>query len=183
MNTVITSRQEILKACRELVTEQGLENLNIRGVARRCGISVGAVYHYFPSKAELAAAAVEEVWRSLFHGEACAGDTGFSGAVERAFDSFRRGAERYPNFFSVHSMVFHGSEKDGAGQVMESAFSHMKAGLLAALRRDPAARGAFARGLSQEAFVELVFAGLLSLLARGEPTCASLLEVIRRTLQ
>ena len=52
MNTMITSKEEILKASRKLIRQKGWEAVNIRAVAAACGVSVGAIYYYFDSKAE-----------------------------------------------------------------------------------------------------------------------------------
>ena len=53
MNTVVTSKEEILKASRELVRQQGWPAVNIRSVAAACGVSVGSIYNYFDSKAAI----------------------------------------------------------------------------------------------------------------------------------
>ena len=67
MNTVVTSKEAILKASRNLVQTQGWGAVNIRTVASACGISVGSIYNYFPSKSDLMKATVESVWLSLIH--------------------------------------------------------------------------------------------------------------------
>ena len=53
MNTIITSKEDILKTSRELIREQGWSAVNIRSVAAACGVSVGSIYNYFDSKADL----------------------------------------------------------------------------------------------------------------------------------
>ena len=50
MNTVVTSREDILKASRRLVQEGTAEGISIRSVAAACGVSVGSIYNYFQSK-------------------------------------------------------------------------------------------------------------------------------------
>ena len=67
MNTIVTSQEEILKASRELIRQKGWAAVNIRSVAAACGVSVGSIYNYFDSKAALMGAAVESVWREIFH--------------------------------------------------------------------------------------------------------------------
>ena len=41
MNTVVASKEEILKASRELIRQQGWSAVSIRSVAAACGVSVG----------------------------------------------------------------------------------------------------------------------------------------------
>ena len=67
MNTVVTSKEEILKTSRELMQQQGWSAVNIRSVAAACGVSVGSIYNYFSSKTELVGAIVESVWCEIFH--------------------------------------------------------------------------------------------------------------------
>ena len=67
MNTVITSKEEILKTSRKLIRQQGWSAINIRSVAAACGVSVGSIYNYFDSKAALVEATVKSVWREIFH--------------------------------------------------------------------------------------------------------------------
>ena len=57
MNKIVTSKDEILHRSRELIRERGLSAISIRSVAAACGVSVGSVYNYFDSKAELVSAA------------------------------------------------------------------------------------------------------------------------------
>ena len=66
MNTVVTSKEEILAASRELIRSRGWSAVSIRSVAGACGVSVGSIYNYFDSKADLVSAAVESVWCDIF---------------------------------------------------------------------------------------------------------------------
>ena len=67
MNTVVTSKEEILKTSRELIQQHGWSAVNIRSVAAACGVSVGSIYNYYDSKAALVGATVESVWCEIFH--------------------------------------------------------------------------------------------------------------------
>ena len=58
MNTIVTSKEEILKTSRALIQEHGWSAVSIRSVAAACGVSVGSIYNYFDSKAELVSATV-----------------------------------------------------------------------------------------------------------------------------
>ena len=50
MNLTATSKEDILKASRALIQQNGWAAVNIRAVAAACGVSVGCIYNYFASK-------------------------------------------------------------------------------------------------------------------------------------
>ena len=43
MNTIVTSKEEILKTSREMIRQQGWSAISIRSVAAACGVSVGSI--------------------------------------------------------------------------------------------------------------------------------------------
>jgi AcrR family transcriptional regulator len=65
-------REDILRAARRMVEQEGLANLSLRGIARELGYSPAALYEYFPSK--------EAIARALYF----EGTEGLSGRMERA---------------------------------------------------------------------------------------------------
>lgn len=55
-------REHILSSARGTLLTRGYSALTIRGVAADCGIAVGTVYNYYPSKEMLAAGAILKDW-------------------------------------------------------------------------------------------------------------------------
>jgi AcrR family transcriptional regulator len=55
-----TQRARILAAALTLVSETGAAGTSMRRLASACGLNVATIYHYFPSKADLVRAVVEE---------------------------------------------------------------------------------------------------------------------------
>jgi AcrR family transcriptional regulator len=53
-------RTRILDAALALVSEQGAAGTSMRRLASACGLNVATIYHYFPSKADLLRALIEE---------------------------------------------------------------------------------------------------------------------------
>lgn len=184
MNTIVTSQEEILSACRDIIAKNGLPALNMRAVAKECGVSVGAVYYYFPSKSDLVAAAIQDMWQWIFRMEETdRSQIGFSAYAEWIFRRVRYGMERYPNFLTAHSMSFADTDRGKARSVMEQYFRQMKKGLLDALNADNSVRDhAFGPGFTREQFVDFVFSNLLSCLVGQEESCQVLLEVIKRAI-
>ena len=71
MNKVVTSKEELLDTARQIVFQEGIDQLSIRVLAKKLNISVGAVYNYFPSKSDLLLAIVESFWKGIFHKDIC----------------------------------------------------------------------------------------------------------------
>jgi len=53
-------RSRILDAALALVSERGAAGTSMRRLAAACGLNVATIYHYFPSKADLLRALIEE---------------------------------------------------------------------------------------------------------------------------
>ena len=71
MNKVVTSKEAILKAAKDIAYRDGISKLNIRGVASACGVSVGSIYNYFPTKDDLVVSVIEEFWKNIFERGMC----------------------------------------------------------------------------------------------------------------
>lgn len=184
INTAVISKEEILRVCRELIRKKGWDALNIRAVAGACGISVGSVYNYYPSKADLIAAAIESVWCDIFHfSEDRTTFQSFAECVAWVFESMRKGDEKYPDFFTWHSMGFVGKDRADGRQLMEQSWTHMKMGLYGALMSDENVReGVFDESFTPEKFVEIVFSLIISALLRRSFDCTAIQGMIRRII-
>ncbi len=180
MNTVVTSRESILSVSRQYISEHGLSSVNMRAVAAACGVSVGSVYNYFPSKGDLISAVVEDVWHDIFHmpGE-LSSFSSFPQCVAWIFNSICKGCQEYPEFFSLHSMSFASNEKEKGRLVMNHCFGHIKTNLLVVLQNDSKIRqGIFSETFTPESFVDMVFSLITSMLLQGKKDCSPLLEMI-----
>ena len=144
MNTQITSAEEILKAAQKILLEHGASALNMRAVAAACGVSVGSIYNYFPSKSALIGATIESVWTEIFRPFTSRCYTSFDDAATALLAALTDGEGRYPGFFSlrIRAGVFDGDLSRGsfARYVMSLAISQQihpggsSAALLAMIR-------------------------------------------------
>lgn len=184
MNTVVTSKEEILKASRELIQEKGWSAVNIRSVAAACGVSVGSIYNYFASKTELVGAAVESVWCEIFHrpeNEGVFQDT--QACVMWMYERMEYGCKQYPGFFTLHSMGFMQEDKADGKRRMQETWEHIRMGLCSVLRRDGRVRpDAFTDQFTAEQFANVLFSLMLSALLRQDYDPGAVLEIVRRTL-
>lgn len=184
INISVTSREEILKTCRRIVSKEGLASLNMRHVAEECKVALGSLYHYFPSKDEMITATVESVWLDIFHmDQKCKTELPFPEYVRLMFESVRKSTDEYPDFFMAHSVSFANSAKSDAHRRMTGCFSHMKEAMEQVLEKDPGVRpSAFSDAFPKADFIDFVFSALLFSLVQEKENCDVLTEMIRRTI-
>lgn len=184
MNKVVTSKEEIMDVSRRLVLEKGIASLSMRAIAEACGVAVGSIYNYFPSKAELLSAAIGSVWEEIFrpfYEREAFGS--FTECVSVLFGTIRDGNERYPGFFTVHALKFASSDRKKGKEAMTRYLSVLEGRLADALRQDENIReGVFGEIFSEEVFAGYVFELMLSIFLRKEQSCEALLEMIRQTI-
>jgi AcrR family transcriptional regulator len=184
MNKTLTSRKAILSAGKEIIVQSGMQGLNMRDVAHKCGVSVGSVYNYFPSKSDLIIATIESVWAEIMHdSKGCVSRHNFAESVLSLFNKVQKGCEKYPSFFSVHSISVANLDKDKGREVMNRYFAHIKNGLLESLHRDQGVRkNAFSKQFTESDFVDFVFSNIITLLTKEAKSCDFLLEIVKRTI-
>lgn len=184
MNTAVTSKEDILKTSRELIREQGWSAVSVRSVAAACGVSVGAIYNYFDSKAELVGVTVESIWREIFHrpdDKAVFDDV--QACVTWMYRQMACGSERYPGFFTLHSIGFMRGERADGKRRMQQTWQHILTGLCRVLKQDPKIRpDAFTEQFTAEQFADVLFSLMLSALLRQDYDPTTVLEIVRRTL-
>lgn len=213
MNTVVTSKEAILAVSCKLIQEKGWKAVSIRTVAAACDISVGSIYNYFDSKSDLIAETVESVWHDIFHltgnctreaaqelgmRKSCSGDGGahsalfptgadafesYADCVKWAFACMKKGDEKYPGFFTLHSVSFIGEEKTSGHARMTRSWAHIQDALYQILVSDPNVRpDAFDESFTPRTFVSITFSLLISALLKRDYDCTGILEMIRRVI-
>lgn len=184
MNSVVTSKEDILKKSRELIRQQGWSGINIRSVAAACGVSVGSIYNYFDSKTALVSATAESVWREIFHrSEDGTAFEDTQACITWMYGQMEYGCKQYPGFFTLHSLGFMREEKAQGKQKMQQTWRHILDGLCSVLKRDVRIRAdAFTEQFTEEIFADILFSLMLSALIREDYDPAPVLEIVDRTL-
>ena len=93
--------RRLLEVAKKQLAESGYGAVTIRSVARECGVGVGTVYNYFPSKDALLAAYMLEDWKCCIS------------AIQKAADGSqdpkpvaRCMYEQLQSFAKLHSGIF-----------------------------------------------------------------------------
>lgn len=184
MNTVVTSKEEILKTSRDLIRQQGWSAVNIRSVATACGVAVGSIYNYFDSKAELIEATVESVWREIFHrSEDALVFEDIQSCIIWMYERMEDAHKMYPGFFTMHSLVFMQDDKRNGQQRMQETWQHILKGLSSIIRQDKRVRqDAFTKQFTPERFAGVLFSLMLSALIHQDYDPSVVLEIVHRTI-
>lgn len=184
MNKVVTSKEEILQTSRELIQKKGWSAVSIRSVASACNVSVGSIYNYFDSKTDLVGATIESVWNEIFH--TTEDDSVFQDiqrCVQWIYQRMAYGNEKYPGFFTLHSISYMKEDKSDGIHRMHHAWQHILDGICGVLKNDPKVRkDAFTDEFTAEKFSGILFSLILSALLKQDFDSSAVCEVVRRTV-
>lgn len=183
MNPPNTSREEIMRVSRKIVSEKGLPALNMRALAKECGIALGTLYNYYSDKDELVVAAIESVWQDILEKSAPDSGVRFSQYVTHIYARILSGLKYYPDFFAAHAISVAGSAKGKARGMMERCFGKIRSELHAALREDKNVdRSIFSETFREEDLIEHILDTITISIINGKPDCTVLTEILDRLL-
>ena len=183
LNPCATSRGELVSAARKLADEKGLSHVGVRDVAALCGVAVGSLYNYFPTKADLIAAVIEDFWRGVMRREHCAPQPQepFPAYVERLYGELAQSLSAFQSDWLTQIAALGDAERRKGRTLEARCFAHIRQELQAAAERTVASSSPFAGRESELA--EFVFRHMMALLRDGQPACAFLREVLERLLE
>ena len=183
MNPPNTSKEEIMRVSRKIVAEKGLPALNMRTLAKECGIALGTLYNYYSDKDELVVAAIESVWQEIFEKSVPSSAVKFTQYVAQTYAQIIDGLKDYPNFLAAHSMSVAGSAKGVARGMMERCFGEIRRKLREALQADKNVdRTVFSDKFSEENLIEHILDSIIILIMKDNQDCAALTEILDRLL-
>lgn len=132
----------------------------------------------------LVGATMASVWDDIFHhpdDEAVLEDT--LSCIRWMYRQMEYGCQKYPGFFTHHSLSFMQQDTADGNRRMHHAWQHILDQLCVMLRRDPRVRpDAFTGQFSAEQFAEVLFSLMLSAVIRQDFDPSAVLEITRRTL-
>ncbi len=95
----------------------------------------------------------------------------------------KNGSEKYPGFFTFHSMSFLGEEKEDGQRLMAQSWLHIQNVLIRVLENDQSVRpDAFGETLTRQEFVDIIFSFIISALVRRNYDSRAILEMVRRAI-
>ncbi len=136
----VIDREGLVSQAYAIASRDGISALSVRKVASACGIAVGSVYGYFPTKADLTAAVLTRFFEENLSEELCVVRPGerFTSYVRRfreALSSAR--AEMSVDWFAEMRRLPE-RERDALEAARAPVMAHMERGMRAVLDADEA---------------------------------------------
>lgn len=165
MNNSHTTKDAIILKIREIVARDGLNALSIRGLANELNLSVGIIYYYFPSKDELIVEAIESVWEDIFQISDEIQNLSFSAYMSKIFENIISGTKKYPNFFTLHTIMLQTDEKSRAKSMMHIYMNKLKNKVREVLDGDKTVKySAFTDSFTEDDFISFIMSNIMSLI-------------------
>lgn len=94
-------KEAILSRAGEIIELGEYEKFSIRSIAKDCGIAVGTLYNYFPSKDELLKAVIDKHWQMVLNevDEKCAEVTTITDGICHICEGIRSFTEKHTEFW------------------------------------------------------------------------------------
>lgn len=186
MNRIVTSKDELIKVAKEIVFEEGIENLSIRSLAKRCNIATGSVYNYFSSKAEVVFAVVEEFWMMVFREEIFEREVGilFPEYFQRVYKQLSEHIDEFRSLFMTQFHIMGADDRASRKKKEETCLSHVKKRLLEVLALDSnIAADVWTETFTPDAFVSFIMSNMMMMASNGVTDDSYFNEVIKRLLK
>lgn len=185
MNKVITSKEAILQSAKEIAYRDGIYKLNIRAVASECGVSVGSIYNYFPTKDELVVAVIEDFWKNIFERGMC--DHQHNLCFIQFYEQIYMRFYDYLKIFKedmLNQISFLSNGVKEKGRSKESQYlDRMKSVMLYHLEMDEGIRkDIWNEHFTKERFVYFAFQNMILMLKANEEDISFFKEVIMKLL-
>jgi len=131
-------RAQLVEKAYGIAEAEGLSTLSARKLAEACGVSVGSLYNYFPTKADLTTAVIERFFGKAFFTDFCheVPGEGFVDYLRRLFAVMQKTLARFRSDWltEIRSLP---PDVRAAGKKLEAErFEHVVRGLVAVFDHD-----------------------------------------------
>lgn len=162
--------EKLVSQAYAIASRDGVSALSVRKVAAACGIAVGSVYGYFPTKADLTAAVLTRFFDENLSDELCAVHLGerFTSYVRRFREALCAARADMSIDWFVEMRRLPSSEQEALEAVRAPMLAHIERGLIRVLDADEAVvRSRLVGPLSAERLCRYVLRAVFASLMEG----------------
>jgi len=171
MNKRVTNKEDILEHALEIAKRDGVDGVNIRTLAKECGIAIGSVYNYYPNKQSLIKAVSTNFWAMILKNQ---------DMLYRDGMGFTMFLEQYYSFLYNRLQDYDRSWLEAMDRATEKAAVAL---FYKAITNDGRVnRAIWNMELSQEIFCDYVLRNIVALLRAGEENCRFFVFLLEQLL-
>lgn len=178
-------KEIILSAAKDIALKDSINKINIRLVAQKSNMAIGSVYNYFPTKADLLVAVIEDFWteafqtidfKALAHKE-------FYDKIEEIYYSLYDYLNKFKeNWLEQISLLSTQEKKLGRKREAEY-FTKMHNMIIALMDKDETiSKHTWKDGISKEKTAEFIFNNMLLMLKKGEKDFQFFINVLKKIM-
>ena len=166
----VIDRDQLIGEAYQIASNDGISALSVRKVATACGIAVGSVYVYFPTKADLTTAVLTRFFDENLSDELCAVRPGerFTSYVRRFREALRAARTDMSVDWFAEMRRLPSAEQEALEAVRAPMLAHIERGLARVLDADEAVvRSRLVCPMSAEALCRYVLRSIFASLMEG----------------
>jgi AcrR family transcriptional regulator len=181
----INYKERILSSAKEIALKQGITKIDIRSVAKNCGIASGTVYNYFPSKGDLLVAVIEDFWEDAFENIEWKSfaPNDFYTNLERMYNILNEYLNKFKENWLEELSFLKTHEKQLGRQKQNEFFKIISNRIMAMMDMDDIVRNyPWGEEVSKEKMAEFIFQNMLIELRKGEKDINFFIIVMKKIL-
>ncbi|WP_332559103.1 TetR/AcrR family transcriptional regulator [Clostridium sp.] len=181
----INYKERILSSAKEIALREGMTKIDIRSVAKNCGIASGTVYNYFPSKGDLLASVIQDFWedafqnidwRSFAHND-------FYTNLEKIYNILNEYLNKFKENWLEELSLLKTHEKQLGRQKQNEYFKIISNRIITMMDMDHIVRNyPWSEEISKEKMAEFIFDNMLIKLRKGERDINFFIMVMKKIL-
>lgn len=179
------TKDYLISIIQEIVLQDGLDALSIRGLAEKANVSVGSVYNYFESKEAMIMAFVHFTWLEYFQKPLLQFEEydNYSKLIQDVFTLVSTNANQYHTIFASYYRSFTPEIKEQARSHKRKDFKVLYHIFIEVLKRDPNVdHSIWNERLTQEGFNQFVIHSLLDSIRFENQNIEILIELVNMIL-
>lgn len=180
----VIDREGLVSQAYAIASRDGISALSVRKVASACGIAVGSVYGYFPTKADLTAAVFSRFFEENLSDELCVVRPGerFTSYVRRFREALISSRAQMSVDWFAEMRRLPSAEQEALEAVRAPMLAHIERGLMRVLDADEAVdRSRLVGPLSAERLCRYVLRAVFAALMEGDE-CETLFALLDAAL-
>lgn len=175
----------ILSEAEKIAMKDGITKINIRSVAKNSNIAIGTVYNYFPSKADLLVAVIDDFWQCAFKDIKwkSLGQNSFYANIEKIYMVLHEYLKNFKENWLEQLSLLKTPEKL-LGREKETEFFQVIYGRIIFLMDmdNDLKQFQWSEAITKEKIAEFIFQNMLSMLRKDTEDISFFLLILRKIL-